>query len=751
MVEKMARTSLHRMEELEEVRMTTTDLEQSPKQAERYPRARQPLASPTRRVAFLGTGYIADWHGKALRFVNNVELVSVCDQSMQRAQAFAQKFGVPRAYDSLQSMLSQERLDAVHVLLPPDVHFQACKTILGCGVNVLLEKPMCTQTEECEELVRLADARGLILGVGHNFLFSPIYERLRRDMGNGVLGRIDHITITWHRELPQLTSGPFDIWMLRDPQNIMLEIGSHAVAHMLDLAGAPDDIQVHASNPVNLPAGQTFFRRWQVNAFHRQAAIELRFSFISGFSEYSIHVRGSQGSATVDFESNTYTLRRHGPRSGDFDRYAMVLNQAKGLTRQARRTFGNYVLSKLHARVQGNPYGASIAGALKAFYAPGRSPQDDRISPKTGAEVIRICSAIGGLAKLQNLSLAAEKLPAGPRSLEPPRILVLGGTGFIGQELVRQLAQSGNRVRLLVRNRGKLAADLEVSQVDCQSGDVSSEADLRRAMEGVEVVYHLARANVKRWDEYQRDEIAATIRIAEMAIAAGVKRFIYTGTIDSYYAGSKARIITETTPLDPRIGRRNLYARAKAVSEESLLALHRDRGLPLVILRPGIVIGRGGSPFHWGVGMWWHGSVCQVWGAGTNKLPLVLVEDVARALVAALDAPDIEGRSFNLVGHPLLSANEYLDELDRCGGFQMQRYCTAIRNFYVADMFKWLVKVLVRHPERRLPSYRDWESRTQRATFDCTQARIHLGWRPMENRSEIVRRGIREPLLEVLR
>jgi predicted dehydrogenase/nucleoside-diphosphate-sugar epimerase len=736
---------------VENISMTTTDLVQSTKQSEQDGPAMPPSTSSTRRVAFLGTGYIADWHGKALRFVNNVELSAVCDQSMQRAQAFAAKYRVPRAYESLRAMLREERLDAVHVLLPPDVHFEACKTILASGVNVLLEKPMCTSTEECAELVALAKARGLSLGVGHNFLFSPIYEQLRRDVSNGILGPIDHITITWHRELGQLTFGPFDIWMLRDPRNIMLEVGSHAVAQMLDLAGAPDDIQVRASNPVNLPTGQTFFRRWQVNAFHRQTAIELRFSFISGFGEYSIHVRGSLGSATVDFESDTYTLRRHGPRSGDFDRYAMVLNQAKGLRRQARRTLGTYVLSKLHPRVQGNPYGASIAGALNAFYAPARSPQDDRISPKTGAEVIRICSEIGGLAKLPNLSLAADKLPAVPRSLNQPRILVLGGTGFIGQELVRQLAQSGNRVRLLVRNRGKLAADLEVPQVDCQTGDVSSEADLRRAMEGVEVVYHLARANVKSWDEYQRDEIAATTRIAERAIAAGVKRFIYTGTIDSYYAGSKARTITETTPLDPRIGRRNLYARAKAVSEESLLALHRERGLPLVILRPGIVIGRGGSPFHWGVGMWWHGSVCQVWGAGTNKLPLVLVEDVAQALVAALDAPDIEGRSFNLVGHPLLSANEYLDELDRCGGFQMQRYCTAIRKFYVADMFKWLVKVLVRHPERRLPSYRDWESRTQRATFDCIQARIHLGWRPVENRSEIVRRGIQEPLLEILR
>ena len=62
----------------------------------------------------------------------------------------------------------------------------------------------------------------------------------------------------------------------------------------------------------------------------------------------------------------------------------------------------------------------------------------------------------------------------------------------------------------------------------------------------------------------------------------------------------------------------------------------RASGLPVVIFRPGIVIGPGSSPLHWGVGMWSHDAVCQLWGRGRTPLLLVLVDDVARALVAAL-------------------------------------------------------------------------------------------------------------------
>lgn len=327
----------------------------------------------------------------------------------------------------------------------------------------------------------------------------------------------------------------------------------------------------------------------------------------------------------------------------------------------------------------------------------------------------------------------------------------MGGTGFIGKEVVRQLTEAGQSVRLLVRNAASVSQQLRETGIECQAGDLMNRDDLLRAMQGVECVFHLARANVKSLADYDVFEIGATRQVAECAMQAGVKRLIYTGTIDSYYAGRGAGTIREETPLDPGIKRRNLYARAKAASEELLMRMHREQGLPVVIFRPGIVIGRGGSPFHWGVGMWWHDAVCQIWGEGTNKLPLVLVDDVAGGLIAALERPGLEGRSFNLVADPCLSAQEYLDELDRCGGMRIDRRATPILRFYLIDLMKWAVKMAVRHPERRLPSYRDWESRTQQAFFDCTAAKTELGWRPVSDREELVQRGIEEALLEVMK
>jgi nucleoside-diphosphate-sugar epimerase/predicted dehydrogenase len=709
-----------------------------------------------RRVALLGAGYIADWHAKSIALLQNVELVAVCDRSLTRSKTLAGNFCAAHVYGSLEEMLAAETLDAVHILVPPDHHFEAARTILDAGVNVFLEQPMCDRPVDCETLVRIAEARHLRLGVGHNFLFAEPYERLWHDVHSGVLGRIDHVTITWNRFLPQAVHGPFDIWMLRDPRNIMIEIGSHSVAHLLDLVGEPEKIDVRAGNPIEMPTGRRFYRRWQVNAVRGHTAVELRFSYVPGFAEYTIHVRGSQAAGTVDFERNTYTLNRYRPCNPDFENYAMVSSLARSLKQQARRTLSNYVLSKLHIRSRGTTYGWSIARAMDAFYndenldVRGAQLVNERIAASFGAKVIRLCVGMGALANLPPEAFAPKPIAAPAKLVAAARVLVLGGTGFIGKELVRQLIDAGRGVRLLVRNSASLPESVR-SAVEFQAGDVMNKDNLRRAMQGVDCVFHLARANVKSWADYQEFEIGATRQVAECALEAGVKRLIYTGTIDSYYAGGGAGTINENTPLDAKIAHRNLYAQAKAASEEMLMGMHRDNGLSVTIVRPGIVIGRGGSPFHWGVGMWWHDSVCQIWGDGKNKLPLVLVGDVARGLIAAMEKPGIEGRSFNLVGDPCMSAQEYLDELDRAGKMQIQRHVTPILKFYLADMMKWAVKVAVRHPERRLPSYRDWESRTQRAFFDCTAAKTALGWQPTSERGEVVRRGIEEPLMEFMK
>jgi nucleoside-diphosphate-sugar epimerase/predicted dehydrogenase len=703
------------------------------------------VTAPTIRVGLLGAGYIADWHCKALRSVPGAKVVAVCDQSTERASALARRCGAERTHASLSEMLDAGKLDAVHVLLPPAAHTAAARELLKRGVPAYIEKPLAVRADECREL---AEAGGA-LAVGHNFLFTPGYEQLKADLAAGRLGRIEHVTVIWAKEFGQLRSGPFSAWVFRHPANILLEVGPHLAAHVLDLAGEPDRVQAEALDPVRLPGGSEFFRRWLIRAYCGRAVVDVRASFGPGFTEHRLEVRGTSGTATVDFEADTYVLRRRTHLAPDFDRYARAKHEARSTVRQARRTLARYVFSKIGLVRDGNPFGASIARAVRAFYADLPRVTDPRLTAGFGAAVVRTCLDFARAAGLDPEAAplpAAAPQPVASRLSEPPDVLVLGGTGFIGRALVR-LVGNGRRVRLLARDPDSVPQEVRAAGVEVCRGDLTRPGDLARALEGMPAVVHLARSHARTWAEYLRDEVAVTRAVGEACLAAGVRRLVYTGTIDSYYGG-RDEVITEETPLDPKIHRRNLYARAKAESERELFALHRDRGLPLVVARPAIVVGSGGDPHHWGVGFWSSPDTCKLWGDGQHPVPLVLVDDVAGALVRCLDVGGIEGESFNLVADPCVTPRDYLGAMSDALGSWIDVRPTPVWRFYVADMGKWLVKCLVRHPERRLPSYRDWKSRTCRARFDCSKAKRVLGWVPTSDRETLLDEGVRRPATE---
>ena len=380
-------------------------------------------------IGFLGAGYIADWHAAALRTVPGARLAAICDRDEDRARAFAARYGVARIYTSLGTMLSEGQLEAVHVLLPPDLHAQAAGEIIDARVDVLLEKPMAIEADACQDLIDRSVVAGVKVGIGHNFLFAPIYERLKQDLASGRLGRPDEISITWNKALGQLQSGPFNLWMLRDPANILLEVGPHSVAHMLDLVGPVEILAVQATNPVELPGGGRFFRRWRVQAGPASVGVTLNFSFSSGFSEHTIHVRGSLAAATVNFERNTYLLHRHTPAGLDFDRYHMTAADAKALKDQARGTLGRVLYSKIRP-TGGSPYGQGIARALQAFYAGTAGSLDQRLSPELGRDVVRTCAEIGRMAPGTS---ATQPLPS--VKLEAP---VANGVARTGQPPARR-------------------------------------------------------------------------------------------------------------------------------------------------------------------------------------------------------------------------------------------------------------------------------------------------------------------------
>ncbi len=695
------------------------------------------------KVALLGAGYIAKWHADALRRQKGIDISAICDLSQSAAQGLADGYGIAGVETSLDDLLARTDVDCVHVLTPPQHHVSATRQILESGRAAFVEKPFALSADECSSLDELAKAKNVTLGINHNFLMLPSFEKMQLDIASGVIGPIDTFEANWQFPLPPLRSGPFALWMLRQPENVLFEIGSHLFAFVAHMFGELQDINVNLRNPITIPGGVTHYQTWQITGQAKGTAVTINLSMIEGHDNRSVRLRGLGGQSVYDFAQDTYRLERAGLQDiviGPLAAQLSVAGQAMkvGLSNASRQ------LTSLNGL---SPYGLSITRAVESFYGAVRAGTsvDERLSARTA------CVSTGLIERtLDQARPQFETLPSfnsRARVIQPANgksALVIGGTGFIGRALVTTLADQGFAVQVFSRGSGA-GLEREDGRVTVTTGDLKSDDDLMQAMDGIDTVYHLAKATETSWAGYLENDVGVTSRIGLACIKAGISRLVYTGTIDSYDASQPNRVITEETPFDHDLEQRNLYARSKAACEAELKAQASEQNLPLVIVRPGIVIGKAGPLQHWGIAMWRGATACKLWGAGHNIMPFVLVDDVADGLVLAGEADEAIGKSFNLIGDPMLSAGDYFREIGTANKVTMRAKPTPLWTYFIIDVAKyWAKRLLAKRTGLTKPSYRDWKSRAQLSPYANASAKNALGWQPETDRQRFIQRGIVE-------
>jgi len=671
------------------------------------------------RVGLIGAGYIATWHAAALRATPGVRVSAVCDPSPGAAQMLADAHGA-QSFGAVDDLIAAQCCDAVHILTPPHLHHEIALQCLDAGLHVFVEKPIATSAAQTAEMVAAAEAAGRRLGVSHNFLGIPGYVRLRQMRGSGRLGRIASAQINWCFPLSPLRSGPYGLWLLREPGNLLLELGPHLYAFAIDLFGPIEILSLTLSQPIDLPGGGRRHQGWLIVARAGAVDITMTLSLVETMDQRSVTLRGSSAVAHLDYANDRLILER----DNTADLVVNPLLRSLSLSWQYLREGMANALRQVISLNRKSPYALGFQGALRGFYdgiGTGRRP-DPRFS---GAAALRVMQAI-------DATLAVLPLPATPPVLSgrpKPTVMVIGGTGFIGRNLTRKLVARGHDVRVLSRGQSGPFGDI-ADHVETVPVSLTDAEGLRAAMAGIDTVYNLAKSTDKSWAAALDNDVGTAVRVAEAVLDARVRRLIYTGTIASYDMSDPAQMITEATGFGD-ITARNIYARSKAECEARLMALHRDRGLPLVIARPGIVLGEGGPLQHWGIGRWHGAGAVRLWGNGRNLLPFVLVDDVSDALIRMMEAEGVLGRSFNLTGDPMLSARDYFDAIHLRLGARLLVTSGSPRILWLAAGAKYALKRYgMGQADAVRASLSDWRSRAHLARFDNSLPKSALGWAP---------------------
>lgn len=139
-------------------------------------------------IALVGCGFVADYYLNTLGNHPELNLVGIYDHDPERAEAFARYWNIERRYDTLEKVLADPAVDLVVNLTNPRAHFEISRAALSAGKHVYSEKPLAMVFEQAQELVELAQARGLTLSCAPCSVLSQTVQTLARALGENLIG-----------------------------------------------------------------------------------------------------------------------------------------------------------------------------------------------------------------------------------------------------------------------------------------------------------------------------------------------------------------------------------------------------------------------------------------------------------------------------------------------------------------------------------------------------------------------------------
>lgn len=325
------------------------------------------------------------------------------------------------------------------------------------------------------------------------------------------------------------------------------------------------------------------------------------------------------------------------------------------------------------------------------------------------------------------------------------KILVTGASGFLGRAVVESLCAHGEtEIRCLVRPNSDVSK-LEIVRsrypgvrLEYVRGNLASPADARRAVQGVDTIYHLAAGMRGAPATLFVNTVVASKCLLE-ALHERPRRVVLVSTLGVYDTAplDRSRVIAEDVGLDPHPEKRNVYFHAKIWQERLFREAAEQGRVELVTVRPGVLYGEGnpsrGFPSRIGISI---GKWLLLFGE-RNAIPFSHVSNCAEAIVLAGQSGDSAGQSYNVLDDNLPTGSEYLRAYRR----EVKR-TRAIRFPYpVAMLLSWAVEKYHAMSRGQIPAIvTRYETRAMWKGHRFDNQRIkNLGWEQIVPTREAMR------------
>jgi predicted dehydrogenase/nucleoside-diphosphate-sugar epimerase len=528
-----------------------------------------------------------------------------------------------KTYDTPDELLSAEAPDVVHICTPPASHALLARAALKRGVHVYVEKPFVERVEDAREILDLAEARHRLVCAGHQLLYEPPTRLLTRFLPS--IGRVVHVESYF--SFRTIRHAPGGRTVLRADHQL-LDILPHPVYLLLHVLEQAEEGPVDL---VSLELNET----GTVHAMVRLGGITgLLIVTLEGRPvENYLRVVGKNGSLCADYVRSTMQ-RAIGPGTSAIDKLLAPYRQAWQLITGATAAMTRRVLKRQRSY-------PGLVELFSAFYEAVRAGGVSPLTPGSLLETVSICERIAQALREQEARVLAMTVST---PVQSEGVLVTGGTGFLGKEIVRALLSRKRPVRVVARRDPapwERIAGAEYIVADVAAG---TDADL---FKGIDTVIHAAAETAGGWPEHQRNSLDATEQVIRGAAAAGIGRFLHISSL-AVLAHGKGKHIYDTHPLEPESKGSGPYVWGKLESERLAVRLGQELGIEVKVVRPGPVVdyrdfsppGRLGKRL---------GNVFVAVGSPRDKLGVVDVTFAGRFLAWMADTWDAVPSPLNLL------------------------------------------------------------------------------------------------------
>lgn len=689
------------------------------------------------KVAIVGCGQFSQAHIQALLRIEGIEIVAVCDQDQWRAKEIARSLKNVNAYDDLAMLLDREKPGVVHILTPPATHASLAIQAMQAGCHVMVEKPMALNTEQADRMIAASQENGVRLATNHNYLFNPCILKTRQLIGRGMIGKV--VYVDSYYGLNESGGSYSSIsgrshWAWRLPGSAFTNFLPHLIylqlaflSHPIAVAG----VALAQGDRKEVPPTElsVLFQGAEASG---TLVISMRARPYTKF----VNIYGTEGMIHADLATEVCTIHKSHRVPGMLAKVIYNLEESFQL---ATETIANAAKVALGI-FKSNP---GLLNHLREFYAALQAGNDVPVSGQDGKKMVEIMEQIWSRA---DSGLTHPPIVSSLRPVTTPKskaeqifqersssgkVLVTGATGFLGYHLLGALSRSGAKVVALVHNKDRVSSELE-RQAEIVCGDLRDPGSVEAAMQGVKVVFHCAALtnNNLSWMNHSNVNISGSEEVFKAALKSGVERVIHVSSVIVYglFPSSEGALVDENAPYAQNKDKWAYYLRSKLQSDQLAFTYWRESGLPVTILRLGLLYGPGGvrPPAR---GLVQFGPFRLMIGNSRNRLPLTYVKNAVDCLLLAAVSPQAIGQAYNVVDDPQVNAHEVVKEITEISG--ERSFLVPLPLFLlssVAKVFEWRSDRGGSQIPPKLSSF-VIRSACRDLFYDTRKAREQLGWR----------------------